>query len=78
VLNLLDRLRAERGLTYILVSHDLAVVSHMCDRLMVMQSGEVVEELTREALQAHETTKDYTRNLLTASEGFTRDTAGQR
>ena len=78
VLNLLDRLRAERGLTYILVSHDLAVVSHMCDRLMVMQSGEVVEELTREALQAHQTTQDYTRNLLTASEGFTRDSAGQR
>ncbi len=78
VLNLLDRLRAERGLTYVLVSHDLAVVSHMCDRLVVMQSGEVVEELTREALQAHETSKDYTRNLLTASEGFTRDTARQR
>jgi len=78
VLNLLDRLRAERGLTYILVSHDLAVVSHMCDRLMVMQSGEVVEELTREALQVHQTTKDYTRNLLTASEGFTRDSADQR
>ena len=78
VLNLLDRLRAERGLTYVLVSHDLAVVSHMCDRLVVMQSGEVVEELTREALQAHETSKDYTRNLLTASEGFTRDPARQR
>ncbi|MEM5494673.1 ABC transporter ATP-binding protein [Hoeflea sp. AS16] len=78
VLNLLDRLRAERGLTYVLVSHDLAVVSHMCDRLVVMQSGEVVEELTREALQDHATTKDYTRNLLTASEGFTRDPARQR
>ena len=78
VLNLLDRLRAERGLTYVLVSHDLAVVSHMCDRLVVMQGGEVVEQLTREALQAHATTEDYTRNLLTASEGFTRDPALQR
>ena len=78
VLNLLDRLRAERGLTYVLVSHDLAVVSHMCDRLIVMQGGEVVEELTREALQAHATAKDYTRNLLTASEGFTRDPALRR
>jgi len=78
VLNLLDRLRAERGLTYVLVSHDLAVVSHMCDRLVVMQSGQVVEELTREALQAHKTTESYTRNLLTASEGFTRDPALQR
>ena len=78
VLNLLDRLRAERGLTYVLVSHDLAVVSHMCDRLVVMQSGQVVEELSRDALQAHKTTKEYTRNLLTASEGFTRDPALQR
>ncbi|MBU4531329.1 MAG: ABC transporter ATP-binding protein [Hoeflea sp.] len=77
VLNLLDRLRDERGLTYVLVSHDLAVVSHMCERLMVMQNGQVVEQLTREALQARATTKDYTRNLLTASEGFTRDPALQ-
>ena len=77
VLNLLDRLRAERGLTYVLVSHDLAVVSHMCDRLVVMQGGAVVEELTREQLQAHATKDDYTRNLLTASEGFTRDPARQ-
>ncbi|MDP2121998.1 MAG: ABC transporter ATP-binding protein [Hoeflea sp.] len=77
VLNLLDRLRAERGLTYVLVSHDLAVVSHMCERLMVMQNGAVVEQLTRQALRDHATTEDYTRNLLTASEGFTRDPALQ-
>ena len=77
VLNLLDRLRAERGLTYVLVSHDLAVVSHMCERLVVMQGGQVVEHLTRQALQDHATTRDYTRNLLTASEGFTRDPALQ-
>ncbi|AKI02398.1 ABC-type dipeptide/oligopeptide/nickel transport system, ATPase component [Hoeflea sp. IMCC20628] len=78
VLNLLDRLRDERGLTYVLVSHDLAVVSHMCDRLMVMQQGRVVEHLTRSDLQNHATKQDYTRNLLTASEGFTRDPALQR
>jgi len=75
VLNLLDRLRDERGLTYVLVSHDLAVVSHMCDRLVVMQNGQVVEHLTRANLQDHATKEDYTANLLTASEGFTRDPA---
>ncbi|PKP74908.1 MAG: ABC transporter ATP-binding protein [Alphaproteobacteria bacterium HGW-Alphaproteobacteria-6] len=71
VLNLLDRIRAERGLTYIMVSHDLAVVAHMCDRLIVMQHGEAVEELTRAALSAHRATTDYTRKLLSASEGYT-------
>ncbi|MGL4235207.1 ABC transporter ATP-binding protein [Tabrizicola sp.] len=70
VLNLLDRLRAERGLTFVLVSHDLAVVSHMCDRLLVMQHGMAVEELTRENLQSRAATQSYTRALLTASEGY--------
>ena len=72
VLNLLDRIRAERGLTYILVSHDLAVVAHMCKRLMVMQNGLAVEELTREGLQSRQAAQTYTRDLLTASEGFRR------
>lgn len=70
VLNLLDRLRAERGLTYVLVSHDLAVVAHMCERLMVMQHGRAVEEMTREALRAHAAQEGYTRRLLAASEGY--------
>ncbi len=70
VLNLLDALRAERGLTYILVSHDLAVVAHMCERVVVMQHGERVEELTRAALQRREAQADYTKDLLIASEGF--------
>ena len=43
VLNLLEDLRRRRGLTFIMVSHDLAVVTHMCERLMVMQRGETVE-----------------------------------
>ena len=70
VLNLLDALRAERGLTYLLVSHDLAVVAHMCERLLVMQHGRVVEELSRDALRNRQATEDYTRDLLVASEGF--------
>ena len=72
VLNLLDRIRGERGLTYILVSHDLAVVAHMCERLMVMQHGLAVEELTRAGLQARQAGQTYTRDLLTASEGYRR------
>jgi peptide/nickel transport system ATP-binding protein len=70
VLNLLDRVRAERNLTYVLVSHDLAVVAHMCDRLLVMQHGRAVESLDRETLKARTPAKDYTRELLVASEGY--------
>ena len=70
VLNLLDRIRGERGLTYILVSHDLAVVAHMCERLLVMQNELAVKDLTRAALQSRQA--GQTRDLLTASEGYRR------
>ncbi|TNF16452.1 MAG: ABC transporter ATP-binding protein [Rhodobacteraceae bacterium] len=73
VLNLLDRLRAERGLTYVMVSHDLAVISHMCERLVVMEHGLAVEELTRADLRSHRAETDYTRKLLKASAGYTRE-----
>jgi peptide/nickel transport system ATP-binding protein len=66
-LNLLSRLREERGLTFLMVSHDLAVIDHMCDRVLVMQHGRAVEELTREALAAAEMNTDYARSLFAAS-----------
>ncbi len=72
VLNLLVRLRRERDLTFLMVSHDLAVVNHMCERLLVMQDGGAVEELDREALGHQKVAADYTRALLKASEGFQR------
>ncbi len=72
VLNLLVRLREKRDLTFVMVSHDLAVVNHMCERLLVMQHGAAVEELDRTALGHHRVDADYTRVLLKASEGFQR------
>jgi peptide/nickel transport system ATP-binding protein len=75
ILNLLTRLRAEKGLSYVLVSHNLAVVDHMCERLMVMQDGETVERLGAGALAAGAVATGYTRALLVASEGYKRDTA---
>lgn len=67
VLNLLSDLRRERGLTYLLVSHDLAVVAHMCDRVAFMKSGEIVEQIDVERLRFGAVIHDYSRALITAS-----------
>ena len=72
MLNLLARLRRERQLTYLFVSHDLAVVDHMCDRLLVMRAGEAVEELEEGRLALRDVRSAYARDLMTASEGFVR------
>lgn len=72
VLNLLEEVRRRRKLTFLMVSHDLAIITHMCERLMVMQNGEAVETLTASQLIGHRVAEDYTRNLLRASEGFVR------
>lgn len=72
VLNLLDNLRKHRGMTYILVSHDLSVVAHMCSRLAVMNNGLIVESLDAESLRQQRPSHPYTRQLLTASLGYDR------
>jgi peptide/nickel transport system ATP-binding protein len=72
VLNLLEALRHRRGLTFIMVSHDLAVVTHLCERLMVMQRGKTVEMLSSHDLASHQVTQPYTLSLMQASEGFKR------
>ncbi len=53
VLNLLARLQAEHGLTYLIISHDLDMVGAMADRVLVMEAGQIVEEGKPEALFAH-------------------------
>ena len=73
ILNLLEQARKDRGLTFVMVSHDLAVVSHMCERLAVMKGGKVVEALKVDQLRSRDFATDYTRQLLTASEGFVRE-----
>ena len=73
ILNLLSRLKAERSLTYLLVSHDLAVIGHMCGRLAVMNAGRIVEALTVDQLRGGQTGAPYTAQLLRASAGYDRD-----
>jgi len=72
VLNLLEQVRRDRKLTFVMVSHDLAVITHMCDRLAVMRNGEVVEQLEAAELISGNINADYTKNLMMASEGFRR------
>ncbi len=57
----------ELNLTFVIVSHDLAVISYMCERLMVMRNAEPVETLTREALRAGAVIDPYSRQLIAAS-----------
>ena len=75
LLNLLEGLRTRRGLTFIMVSHDLAVVTHLCQRLMVMQRGQTVELLSSGDLTANRVKDPYTQKLMQASGGFRRTLA---
>ena len=72
ILNLLTDLRAKRGLTFLMVSHDLSVMSHMCSRMAVMQNGSIVELLSVEDMRAQKANHEYTQHLLSSSLGYTR------
>ncbi|MGV1958338.1 ABC transporter ATP-binding protein [Agrobacterium sp. 22-214-1] len=67
ILNLLADQREERDLTFVLVSHDLAVIAHMCDRVLVMQNGDFVDELTKADLEAGITHSAYSGELFESS-----------
>jgi ABC-type glutathione transport system ATPase component len=65
ILNLLQELQREFSLSYILISHDLAVVAHLCRRIAVMREGKIVELADREDLLA-QPRHPYTAELLRA------------
>jgi peptide/nickel transport system ATP-binding protein len=65
VLNLLKDLQAERGLTYLFISHNLAVVNYVADRIAVMANGRIVEIAPRRLL-FRQPVHSYTRSLLKA------------
>jgi len=75
ILNLLEELRLREGLTYLLVTHDLGVVVHMCQRLAVMQQGRIVDTLDSQLLRSGAASHPYTRSLLAASRSYQREAA---
>ena len=65
ILNLLERLQKEMGLTYLFISHDLSVVEHLCDSAMVMYLGHIMERGSREQIFSHPA-HPYTEALFSA------------
>ena len=69
VLNLLNRLKQKHGLTYLFISHDLAVVRYMSDRILVMRNGKMESLEDADELFTN-STNDYTRKLIAAIPGM--------
>jgi oligopeptide transport system ATP-binding protein len=65
IVNLLQDLQQTNGFSYLFIGHDLAVIEHISDRVMVMQNGKIVESGTPEAIYSHPE-QEYTRRLLDA------------
>lgn len=65
IINLLTDLQRDMGLSYLFISHDMAVVQHMCPRIAVMYGGKIVEEGPREQIVG-DPQHAYTRKLLSA------------
>ena len=65
ILNLLGDLQDEMGLAYLFISHDMAVIHHICDRIAVMYNGRIVEEGSRDEI-IRSPRHEYTRALLSA------------
>jgi peptide/nickel transport system ATP-binding protein/oligopeptide transport system ATP-binding protein len=65
IINLLQDLQEELGLTYLFIAHDLAVIEHISDHVLVMYRGKIVESASAEAIYANPQ-HEYTRKLLAA------------
>jgi ABC-type dipeptide/oligopeptide/nickel transport system ATPase component len=73
ILNLLRRLNEEDGTAIVLVSHDIAVITSMCSRALVMYRGRIVEDVTTADLKSGRAQHPYTRALLASVPTMTTD-----
>lgn len=64
ILNLLASLHQRHQLTYLMVSHDLGVIAHLCERVAIMKAGEIVEVVSRDDLVEGNVEHAYTKELL--------------
>lgn len=69
ILNLLKGLRAQKGLTYLLVTHDLPIASFLCDNIAILRRGRIVETAPVAALRAGAFTSEYGQQLYDLSVG---------
>ena len=77
VINLLQDIKREYNLTYMFISHDLRIIKHLCDRVMVMYLGNVVEIGAKDAIYEHRR-HPYTQALLSAIPNIRQTDAGKR
>ncbi len=77
ILNLLADLQQESKLTYLMVTHDLGVIAHLCHRVGVMQHGKILESLSTDNLISGAAQNPYTQMLVNASRQYSREMAQQ-
>ncbi len=70
ILNLLMGLRRERNLTFLMVSHNLAVVAYLCERIAIMNNGRILEDARVEDLASGTLRHPYSLQLLRANQGY--------
>lgn len=77
ILNLLLELQQREGLTYLMVTHDLGVIAHLCHRVAVMQNGRILESLPVNRMLTAGPESEYARMLINASRQYSRELARQ-